>query len=275
MIDRTHDLPLTQQARLVGLSRSSLYYQEHPVSERDVVLMNLIDRLHTEWPFAGARMLRDMLRRDGHDVGRRHVATLMRLMGIEALYRKKKTSPRNPAHPVYPYLLRGLTIEEPNHVWATDITYIPMSRGFLYLCAVLDWGTRKVLSWRLSNTLTTDFCLDAVEEALSKYGKPKIFNTDQGSQFTDSDFVKLIKDNGILISMDGKGAWRDNVFVERLWRSIKYEEVYLHAYESASEAHASLARYITFYNERRPHSALDGLTPNALYFRSQPLESAA
>lgn len=275
MIDPTHDLPLAQQAQLVGISRSSLYYQAHPVSERDLMLMNLIDRLHTEWPFAGARMLRDMLRRDGHDVGRRHVATLMRLMGIEALYRKKKTSPRNPEHPVYPYLLRGLTIEEPNHVWATDITYIPMSRGFLYLCAILDWGTRKVLSWRLSNTLTTDFCLDAVEEAILKYGKPKIFNTDQGSQFTDSDFVKLIKDNGILISMDGKGAWRDNVFVERLWRSIKYEEVYLHAYESALEAHASLARYITFYNERRPHQSLDAMTPNAVYFKSQPLESAA
>jgi putative transposase len=268
MIDRAHDLPLAQQARLLNLSRSSLYYRERPVSEHDVMLMNLIDRLHTEWPFAGARMLCDMLRADGHDVGRRHMTTLMRLMGIEALYRKKKTSSRNPEHPVYPYFLRGLTIEEPNHVWATDITYIPMSRGFLYLCAVLDWATRNILSWRLSNTLTTDFCLDAVEEALSLYGKPKIFNTDQGSQFTDSDFVKLIKDNGILISMDGKGSWRDNVFVERLWRSIKYEEVYLHAYESALEAHASLARYITFYNERRPHQALDGLTPNAVYFRS-------
>ena len=275
MIDRAHDLPLTQQARLLCLSRSSLYYRQDIVSERDVMLMNLIDRLHTEWPFAGARMLRDMLRADGHDVGRLHIGTLMRIMGIEALYRKKKTSPRNLKHPIYPYLLRGLTITEPNHVWATDISYIPMSRGFLYLCAVLDWGTRKVLSWRLSNTLTTDFCLDAVEEALSKYGKPEIFNTDQGSQFTDSDFVKLIKDNGILISMDGKGAWRDNVFVERLWRSIKYEEVYLHAYESASEAHASLERYIAFYNERRPHQALDGLTPNAVYSNSQPLESAA
>jgi putative transposase len=268
MIDPSHDLALTQQARLMGLSRSSLYYREHPVSERDVMLMNKIDRLHTEWPFAGARMLRDMLRADGQDVGRLHVATLMQLMGIEALYCKKKTSRRNPEHPVYPYLLRGLTIEEPNHVWATDITYIPMSRGFLYLCVVLDWATRKAVSWRLSNTLTTDFCLDAVEEALSKYGKPKIFNTDQGSQFTDSDFVKLIKDNGILISMDGKGAWRDNVFVERLWRSIKYEEVYLHAYDGASEARVSLARYITFYNERRPHQALDGLTPNAVYFKS-------
>jgi putative transposase len=275
MIDRAHDLPLAQQARLLDLSRSSLYYRKRPVSEHDVILMNLIDRLHTEWPFAGARMLCDMLRADGHDVGRRHMTTLMRLMGIEALYRKKKTSSRNPEHLIYPYLLRGLTIEEPNHVWATDITYIPMSRGFLYLCAVLDWATRNILSWRLSNTLTTDFCLDAVEEALSKYDKPKIFNTDQGVQFTDSDFVKLIKGNGILISMDGKGSWRDNVFVERLWRSIKYEEVYLHAYESASEAHASLARYITFYNERRPHQALDGLTPNAVYFRSQPLESAA
>lgn len=268
MINPSHDLALTQQARLLSLSRSSLYYQEHPVSERDVMLMNKIDRLHTEWPFAGARMLRDMLYADGHDVGRLHVATLMRLMGIEALYCKKKTSKRNPEHPVYPYLLRGLTIEKPNHVWATDITYIPMSRGFLYLCVVLDWATRKALSWRLSNTLTTDFCLDAVEEALSQYGKPIIFNTDQGSQFTDFDFVKLIKDNDIQVSMDGKGSWRDNVFVERLWRSLKYEEVYLHAYDGASEARASLARYITFYNVRRPHSALDGLTPDAVYFKS-------
>jgi putative transposase len=275
MIDRTHDLPITQQARLVSLSRSSLYYKAQPVSPRDVTLMNLIDRLHTDWPFAGARMLRDMLRRDGHNIGRRHVATLMRRMGIEALYRKKNTSRRNPEHPIYPYLLRGLTIERANHVWAADISYIPMSRGFLYLFAVLDWATRKVLAWRLSNTLTVDFCLDAVEEAISKYGRPEIFNTDQGSQFTCADFVDLLKGNGIQISMDGKGAWRDNVFVERLWRSIKYEEVYLRAYESASEAHTSLARYITFYNERRPHQALDGRTPDTVYFNSPLAQLAA
>jgi len=275
MIERKHDLPITQQARLVGLSRSSVYYKAQPVSQRDVTLMNLIDRLHTDWPFAGARMLRDMLRRDGHHIGRRHVATLMRRMGIEALYRKKNTSRRNPEHQVYPYLLRGLTIERPNHVWCTDISYIPMSRGFLYLCAVLDWATRKVLAWRLSNTLTTDFCLEAVEEAIAKFGRPEIFNTDQGSQFTSGDFIGLLKDNGILISMDGKGSWRDNVFVERLWRSIKYEEVYLRAYESASEAHASLARYITFYNERRPHQALDGLTPDTIYFNSPLAQLAA
>jgi len=193
MIERKHDLTITQQARLVGLSRSSVYYKAQPVSPRDITIMNLIDRLHTDWPFAGARMLRDMLRRDGHHIGRRHVATLMRRMGIEALYCKKNTSRRNPEHQVYPYLLRGLTIERPNHVWCTDISYIPMSRGFLYLCAVLDWATRKVLAWRLSNTLTTDFCLEAVEEAIAKFGRPEIFNTDQGSQFTSGDFIGFSK----------------------------------------------------------------------------------
>ena len=193
MIERKHDLTITQQARLVGLSRSSVYYKAQPVSPRDITIMNLIDRLHTDWPFAGARMLRDMLRRDGHHIGRRHVATLMRRMGIEALYCKKNTSRRNPEHQVYPYLLRGLTIERPNQVWCTDISYIPMSRGFLYLCAVLDWATRKVLAWRLSNTLTTDFCLEAVEEAIAKFGRPEIFNTDQGSQFTSGDFIGFSK----------------------------------------------------------------------------------
>jgi putative transposase len=275
MIDREHALPLAQQARLIDVSRSSLYYQACPVSQRDIELMNQIDRLHTNWPFAGARMLRDMLRLRGYKIGRRHVATLMKRMGIEALYRKKKTSRPHPEHKVFPYLLRDLTIERPNHVWACDITYIPMRRGFLYLFAVLDWATRKILAWRLSNTLTTDFCLEAVEEAFSRFGKPEIFNTDQGSQFTDALFVRLITENGVRLSMDGKGSWRDNIFVERLWRSIKYEEVYLHAYESASEAKASLGRYIGFYNEQRPHRALDGQPPDAVYFTSLSLVQAA
>jgi putative transposase len=267
MIDREHGLSLVRQAEVLDLSRSSLYYVAKQPSEADLALMREIDRLHLEHPFAGARMLRDMLRANGYRVGRRHVGTVMRLMGIAALYRKRSTSKRNPQHCVFPYLLRNITIERANHVWAADITYIPMRHGFLYLFAVLDWATRRVLAWRLSNSLTSDFCIDAVQEAVENYGVPEIFNTDQGSQFTDEAFVKLIRDDHhIALSMDGKGCWRDNVFVERFWKSLKYEEVYLRAYETVSEAKTSLARYITFYNERRPHSALDAHTPDAVYF---------
>jgi putative transposase len=276
MIDREHDLSLTRQAEVLGISRSSLYYDPKPVSATDLELMREIDRLHLDYPFAGARMLRDMLKAKGYRLGRRHVARLMRLMGVEALYRKKRTTKRNPDHPVFPYLLRNLVIERANHVWAADISHIPMRRGFLYLFAVLDWATRRVLAWRLSNTLTTDFCIDAVQEAIATHGKPEIFNTDQGSQFTNVDFVKLIREeHGIALSMDGKGCWRDNVFVERFWRSIKYEEVYLHAYESASQARAKIGTYIEFYNSTRPHSALDGRTPDAAYFTSPAVELAA
>jgi putative transposase len=228
MIDREHDLSLTRQAELLDVSRSSIYYSAKPASEHDLKLMRCIDGLHLDYPFAGSRMLRDLLRADGYSVGRRHVGTLMRMMGIEAIYRKKATSRGNPEHAIFPYLLRNLVIERPNHVWAADISYIPMRRGFLYLFAVLDWATRRVLAWRLSNSLTTDFCIEAVQEAISLHGRPGIFNTDQGSQFTDKDFVRLIRDEQkIELSMDGKGCWRDNVFVERFWRSIKYEEVYL------------------------------------------------
>ena len=198
----------------------------------------------------------------------------MRLMGIEALYRKKKGAKTNPEHTVYPYLLRNLKIDRPNQVWAADISYIPMQRGFLYLFAILDWATRKVLEWRLSNSLTTDFCIDGLEAAIAKYGCPEIFNTDQGCQFTDADFVGALKDRGIAVSMDGKGAWRDNVFVQRFWRSIKYEEVYLRAYESASEAKHFIGRYIAFYNEHRPHSSLDGRTPDEVYFSQPPAQAA-
>lgn len=222
--------------------------------------------MHLEHPYAGARMLRDMLKREGVQVGRKHVRTLMWRMGIEALYRKPNTSKRHPGHQIYPYLLRGLTITRPDHVWAIDITYIPMAKGFVYLAAVVDWATRRVLAHRVSITMEADFCVAAVEEAIAKYGKPEIFNTDQGSQFTSEAFTGLLKQHGIAISMDGKGAWRDNVFVERLWRTIKHDEVYLKAYEGVSHARESLARFIAFYNSRRPHSSLDGQTPDEVYF---------
>lgn len=274
MIDKEHALPVTRQVKLLQLSRGCAYYVPVPTSDADLELMREIDKLHLEYPFAGARMLRDFLKQRGHRVGRRHVGRLMDLMGIEALYRKKRGTKRNPAHPAYPYLLRNLVIDRPNQVWCADISYIPMARGFLYLFAVLDWHSRNVLAWRLSNSLTTDFCIDAVEEAIAAYGCPGIFNTDQGSQFTDIDFTGMLKDHGIAISMDGKGAWRDNVMVERFWRSIKYEEVYLRAYDSASEAKHFIGRYISFYNEQRPHSSLDGRTPSEVYF-NKPLQKAA
>lgn len=275
MIDRTAELPVTQQCQILGLSRSSVYYTPEPIPEADLALMRRIDELHLDFPFAGARMLRDLLRGEGLRVGRGRVARLMRLMGIEAIYRRKNTSRRHPEHAVFPYLLRGLTIDRPNQVWAMDITYLPMKRGFVYLAAVLDWATRRVLSWRLSNTLTADFCVEAVEEAIARFGKPEIFNTDQGCQFTGSEFVSLLQRHKIRISMDGKGCWRDNIFVERLWRTVKYEEVYLHAYESVSEARAALTRYFAFYNQRRPHKALDRQPPDAVYFKSLPLKLAA
>ena len=221
--------------------------------------MRRMDELHRDYPFAGSRMLRDLLRNEGRPVGRKRIRRLMRQMGIEALYRKPNTSRRHAAHPIYPYRLRNLNIERPNHVWATDITYIPMRRGFVYLVAIVDWYSRRVLAWRLSNTLTTDFCIEALQEAITRYGAPEIFNTDQGSQFTSSEFTGQLKANGIRISMDGKSCWRDNVFVERLWRTIKYHEVYLKAYESVSHAKASLGQFITFYNSRRPHQTFTGL----------------
>jgi len=275
MIDRTHPLSLTKQAAALGISRGSVYYQPQPVSEHDQKLMNRIDRLHLECPFAGARMLRDLLNAEGFKVGRKHVASLMRKMGIEALYRKPKTTQRHPEHRVYPYRLRGLTIDRPNQVWAMDITYIPMARGFVYLTVVLDWYSRRVLAHRVSISMDTSFCLDALEEAIDKYGTPEIVNTDQGSQFTSQAFTGYLKDNEIEISMDGKGSWRDNVFVERLWRTVKYEHVYLHAYDSSSEAKTKLSRYFDFYNQRRPHSRLDRQTPDQVYFNSLPLKQAA
>ena len=275
MIDCNHDLPIKHQAKLLDISRSTVYYQPKPISPGDQILMNRIDRLHLELPFAGARMLRDLLRQEGHRAGRSKVARLMRLMGIEALYRKPKTTQRHPGHKVYPYLLRHLAVTRPNQVWAMDITYIPMARGFVYLAAVVDWYSRRLLSWKVSTTMDVHFCLEAVEEAMERNGRPEIMNTEQGSQFTSQAFTGLLKDNGIQISMDGKGAWRDNVFVERLWRSVKYEEVYLHAYDTVSAAKAGLDRYFRFYNNRRPHSSLDRQTPDQFYFNALPLPMAA
>jgi len=275
MIDRNHDLPLKRQAQVLRLSRSGLYYQPHPVSAADLVIMGRIDKLHLSYPFAGSRMLRDFLRAEGIRIGRCRVITMMRRMGVEALYRRPNTSKPAPGHKIYPYLLRGMKIERPNHVWATDITYIPMAKGFVYLVAVVDWYSRRVLSWRVSITMTEDFCIEAVEEAIAKYGKPEIFNTDQGSQFTSGGFTGLLLANGIDISMDGKGAWRDNVFVERLWRSVKYEEVYLRAYDSVGEARASLGSYLGFYNSKRPHSSHGGRTPDQAYFDNRTQAVAA
>lgn len=267
MIDRSHKLSVSRQARILGISRGSVYYLPQPASVADLALMRRIDELHLDYPFAGSRMLQGLLNAEDHDVGRLHVRTLMRKMGIEAIYRRPNTSKPAPGHKVYPYLLKNLAIVRPNQVWAMDISYIPMARGFVYLCAVVDWFSRRVLSWKLSITLETAFCIEAVEEALSRYGKPEIFHTDQGSQFTSLDFVKLLKDAEIGISMDGKGAWRDNVFVERLWRSIKYEEVYLHAYKTGSDARLGIGRYLAFYNGRSPHSSLDRKTPDQIYFK--------
>jgi len=236
--------------------------------------MRRMDELHLEFPFAGSRMLRDLLNKEGVEIGRRHVATLMKRMGIEALYRKPNTSKPAPGHKIYPYLLRGMTVDRPNQVWAMDLTYVPMARGFVYLAVVIDWFSRRVLAWRLSITLEAAFCVEALEEALARHARPEIFNTDQGSQFTSEAFTGALIRNTIAISMDGKGSWRDNVFVERLWKSVKYEEVYLRAYDSVGDACASIGRYLNFYNSKRPHSSLDRRTPDEAYF-DHLLQSAA
>jgi putative transposase len=270
MIDREHDLPIIKQAQVLRISRGSIYYLPRPVSSSDLEVMRHLDRLHLEFPFAGSRMLRGLLAAEGCKIGRRHVTTLMRRMGIEALYRRPRTTKAEPGHKIYPYLLRDMEITRPNQVWAMDITYIPMARGFVYLAVVLDWFSRRVLSWRVSITMEAAFCIETLEDALARHGKPEIFNTDQGSQFTGAAFTGVLIKNVIAISMDGKGAWRDNVFVERLWRSVKYEEVYLRAYDSVSEARTSIGRYLDFYNGRRPHQSLDGATPDQAYCRVGP-----
>jgi putative transposase len=275
MIDRSHALPITKQAQVLGISRGSVYYLPRPVPAADLGIMRRMDELHLEFPFAGSRMLRDLLAQEGIAIGRRHVATLMKRMGIEAIYRKPHTSKPALGHKIYPYLLRGMKVDRPNQVWAMDITYVPMARGFVYLAAVVDWFSRRVLAWRLSITLEAAFCVEALEDALARHGRPEVFNTDQGSQFTSHAFTGVLLTAGIAISMDGKGSWRDNVFVERLWRSIKYEEVYLRAYDTVSDARASIGRYLAFYNGRRPHSSLDRQTPDQAYFDRLPQSVAA
>ena len=275
MISREEKLSIQKQVRLLRLSRSSFYYQPRAISEVDLKLMRQIDELHLEYPFAGSRLLRDMLAQRGLQVGRKHVRTLMRRRAIEALYRKPNTSKPAPGHKIYPYLLRGLAITRPNQVWAMDISYIPMAHGFVYLAAVIDWFSRRVLSWKLSNTMDVSFCLEALDEALAQYGKPGIFNTDQGSQFTSVAFTDRLKQEGIRISMDGKGRWADNVFVERFWRSLKYEHVYLHAYESVAAARNGIGGYIEFFNQQRPHSRLNRQTPDQVYFNRLPETLAA
>ena len=275
MIDPEDKLSIQKQSKLLKVSRSSVYYKARPLSEDELKLMRAIDELHLEHPFAGSRMLRDFLLRDGVRVGRRHMRTVMRRMGIEAIYRKPNTSKPAQGHKIYPYLLRNVAVTRANQVWSTDISYIPMKRGFVYLIAVIDWFSRRVLSWKLSITMDVSFCLEALDEALKKYGKPEIFNTDQGSQFTSIDFTGRLKKEGIAISMDGKGRWCDNVFVERFWRSIKYEEVYLHAYDSVSEARSRIGQYIQFFNSRRPHSSLQAQAPDQVYFNRSQEQLAA
>ena len=275
MIDHAHALPVTQQCQLLEIARSSVYATPRPIAAATLAVMRQLDELHLQHPFAGSRMLRDLLRLQGVHVGRKHVATLMRRMGIATLYQRPRTTRPHPGHTVFPYLLRERAITAPNQVWAMNITYIPMRRGFLYLAAVLDWATRRVLAWRLSNSMTVDFCLDALEAAIRDCGRPTILNTDQGSQFPGTAFVSVVQQHGIQPSMDGKGSWRDNLFIERLWKSVKYDEVYLHAYDSVSEARHGLTCYFTFYNQGRPHSALDGQTPDMVYFAPLPQLEAA
>ena len=270
MIDKEHPLPVTKQYHLLQLSRSSLYYTPVPVRDNDRELMRLIDEIHLEEPYLGSRGMKSVLRLRGHKVGRIHVRTLMRTMGIEALYKKPRLSKPHPGHMVYPSLLRYLAITKANTVWCSDITYIPMAKGFCYLVAVMDWVSRKVLSWRLSNTLDTSFCVEALEEAIMKYGTPDIFNTDQGSQFTSDEFTGILKNQNIAISMDGLGRWRDNIFIERLWKTVKYEEIYLKAYESISHAKKELIQFFDRYNTRRPHQGLNDRTPDDVYWSTLP-----
>ena len=263
-------MPLTRQCRLLNLSRSGIYYSPVPVSNRDRNLMRLMDEIHLEYPFMGSRGIKNELWNKSYKVGRSHIRTLMRRMGIEAIYKKPRLSGPHPDHTIYPYLLRGLSITEANTVWAADITYIPMAKGFCYLVAIMDWASRKVLSWRLSNTLDPSFCTEALEEAISRYGTPQIFNTDQGSQFTSDAFTRILKTHNIRISMDGRGRWMDNVFIERLWKSVKYEDVYLKAYSSIIEARTELTKYFDRYNKRRRHQGLDNMTPDEVYWNTIP-----
>lgn len=275
MIDRDDTLPVTTQCRLLQVAHSSVYYQPVPVPRADLDLMRAIDEIHLQRPFLGSRRIVDALADDGITVNRKRVQRLMRVMGITALYPKPRTTIAAPGHRKYPYLLRGLIIGAPNQVWSTDITYLPMAHGFLYLIAVMDWYSRKVLSWAVSNTMDVGFCVGALTEAIELYGCPEIFNTDQGSQFTCEEFTSVLIEHGITISMDGRGRWADNVFVERLWRSVKYEEVYLHAYENGQQARAGLDAYFRFYNSVRRHQSLQKRTPDEVYNQPQQQRNTA
>lgn len=265
MIEVQPALSVRRQCELLAVSRSSIYYEPTPTSSEELSLMRRIDELHLQWPFYGSRKISDALRREGLTVNRKQVQRLMRLLDIEGLAPKPKTSRPAPEHPTYPYLLRNVKISRVNQVWAADVTYIPMACGFAYLVAIMDWYSRRVLAWRLSNTLDTSFCVAALQEALECFGQPEIFNTDQGAQFTAEDFTSVLLERSIKISMDGKGRCIDNIFVERLWRSVKYEEVYLHAYDSVAEARAGIGRYLAFYNSERPHQALGYQTPEEFH----------
>lgn len=275
MIDKSHMLSVVMQCRLLDLNRSTVYYRRKTPGQSELDLMRRIDELHLKYPFMGSRQMRDMLRGEGFAVNRKRVQRLMRTMGLVALYPRRRTSIPNKDHEIYPYLLRGLEITRARQVYAADITYIPMAKGFLYLVAVIDWHSRMVLSWRLSNTLESDFCVEALREAFALYGTPEIFNTDQGSQFTSKDFTDVLKEHHVAISMDGKGRWMDNVFVERLWRSLKYEEVYLKAYETVAEAGEEIGTYFEFFNTKRSHTSLGRKTPAAVFFGEQDTALAA
>ncbi len=276
MIEPGHpNLSVVRQCELVSISRSGFYYQPTGETALNLMLMRLIDEQFLQTPWYGSRQMARHLRREGYTVGRKRIRRLMAKMGLMPIYQRPRTTVPHPDHQVYPYLLRELVIERPNQVWCADITYIPMRRGFLYLVALMDWSTRKVLSWRVSNTMDVEFCLEALEEALSRFGRPEIFNTDQGSQFTSPRFTGVLRDAGVRISMDGRGRWMDNVFIERLWRSLKYECIYLHAFDSGSALRAGLADWIGYYNAQRPHSTLAGRTPDEAYMETRTEKLAA
>ncbi len=275
MIKATPSLSVTRQCLLLGVPRSSAYFRAQPISSETLALMRQLDELYLQWPFYGSRRLCVELQQRGYQVNRKRVRRLMRQMGLRAVYPKPRTSQAGKGHKIYPYRLRGLAITRPNQVWASDISYIPMAKGFMYLTVIMDWYSRRVLAWRISNTLDTEACIDALEEALARYGVPEIFNTDQGAQYTSEAFTSILQKQGVTISMDGKGRWVDNVFVERLWRSVKYEDVYLYAYETSTELRAGLWRYFTFYNTERRHQALNRQTPDAVYFGATQVETAA
>jgi len=267
MVDSsTADLSISIQCRLLSINRSSFYYRSKPVKADDLDMMRLIDEQYLKTPTWGSRSMRNYLRRLGYKINRKRIQRLMRLMGLEAIYPKPRTSQPHPEHKIYPYLLRGIDINWPNMVWTTDITYIPMNRGFMYLVAVMDWYSRKVLSWRLSNTMEADFCVEAVAEAIKRYGRPEIFNTDQGAQFTSKAFTGLLKRHNIAISMDGRRRMQDNIFIERLWWTLKYHYIYLHSFGTGSELRHGLRNWLKFYNKERFHQALDNLTPDEIYY---------